>query len=43
MSWIPAGLSVLAGLAVFLYKIGCNMEKEMEAAMVDQELHDNDV
>ena len=39
MSWIPAVFAVLAGLAVFLYKIDAGMEKEMEQAMADQEVH----
>ena len=41
MSWIPAAFAVLAGLSVFLYKIDCNMEKEMELAIADQEREDN--
>ncbi|WP_221028978.1 MFS transporter [Actomonas aquatica] len=33
MSWIPAGFAVLAGVAVFFYKITPEVEKEMEAAI----------
>ncbi len=33
MSWIPAGFAVLAGSAVFFYKITPAVEKEMEAAI----------
>ena len=36
MSWIPAGFAVLAGCAVFFYKITPSVEKEMEAAMQAQ-------
>ncbi len=36
MSWIPAGFAVLAGAAVFFYKITPEVEKEMEAAMQAQ-------
>lgn len=35
MSWIPAFFAVLAGAAVFFYKIDAKTEKEMEAAMVE--------
>jgi GPH family glycoside/pentoside/hexuronide:cation symporter len=37
MSWIPAAAAVLAGVAVFFYKIDAKTEKELEAAMLEQE------
>ncbi len=33
MSWIPAGVAVIAGMAVMLYKITPEVEKEMQAAI----------
>lgn len=36
MSWYPAGVALLAGLAVFLYKITPDMEKEMERALREE-------
>jgi len=36
MSWIPAGFAVLAGAAVFFYKITPAVEQEMEVAMQAQ-------
>lgn len=36
MSWIPAGFAVIAGIAVFFYKIDPATEKEMEIAMQAQ-------
>lgn len=33
MSWIPAGFAVIAGFAVFFYKITPKIEQEMEEAM----------
>ena len=33
MSWIPAGFAILAGFAVFFYKITPEVEKEMEIAI----------
>lgn len=37
MSWIPAFFALLAGIAVFFYKIDAKTEKEMESAMAEQE------
>jgi GPH family glycoside/pentoside/hexuronide:cation symporter len=43
MSWIPAVFALLAAGAVFFYKIDAPMEKEMEAAMIEQEQADRDI
>ncbi|MCF7848656.1 MAG: MFS transporter, partial [Kiritimatiellales bacterium] len=40
MSWIPAVFAMLAGLAVSFYKIDAKTEKELEAAMLEQEQAD---
>ena len=37
MSWIPAGFTVLAAVAVLFYKIDAKTEKEMEAAIIAEE------
>jgi GPH family glycoside/pentoside/hexuronide:cation symporter len=37
MSWIPAVFAVLAGVAVFFYRIDAKTEKAMEAAMLEQQ------